>query len=299
MHASVTPTVLITGGAGQLGSALIEELRDSCELIVADTTVNDNSIDNLMIRCMDITRMTEVRRVIDEFQPDVIINTAAYTNVDGCEKNPDLAWAVNSGGVENLTEAAPDAHFVQISTDYVFDGYSGPYSELDKVNPLSEYGQSKLAAEGFLSRRGNCLIIRPNVLYGADWSAPSSFPGWVKRSLEKGDPIKVVTDQICNPTYTVHLVKAIHRLLEHRAEGLFHYGSQELISRYDFSLLIADVYNLNRELISPILTRELQQLAPRPLRSGLCTEKIEAEHQIEVYHLAETLEEIRNLAEPS
>ena len=273
--------ILIVGSNGMLGQRLTEYFlaKEEVELL-ASSAEDESFIPGVAFRKIDITHKEEVKKIINDFYPDVIINTAAYTNVDGCESNRELAWCVNVTGVANLTHYAwaCDAHMIHISSDYVFDGENGPYTENDMVHPVSYYGRTKLASENTLRGSGVFgTIIRTNVLYGPAKYGRPDFVKWVVNSLREGKTIRIVTDQINNPTYIDDLVSAILRIVDYTKEGLYHIGGKEFLSRFDFTLRIADFFGLDKNLILPIKTAELNQAAKRPLKSGLITLKAESE----------------------
>jgi len=257
--------ILITGAFGQLGQAISSRLKDTHTIIQTGHAI-PSGLHGLHL---DIQNKILVRNVIDLVRPDIIINAAAMTNVDGCERNPVLAKEVNIAGVENLCESF-DGKLIHLSTDYVFDGTSGPYSESDIVNPISVYGETKLAAERIvLAYDENHLIIRGNVIYGDSQNTKASFLNWVVHSLKNKETIHVVNDQFNNPTWTESMADVIALCCENELSGIWHWGDGDLLSRYEFAIKIADAYELDSSLIQPISTKELNQLAPRPLKSGL------------------------------
>ncbi len=239
----------------------------------------------------DITSWEQVEETVRSFQPRFIVNAAAFTDVDGNEREPEKARLINTTGVEHLLTAGVEvgAHLVQVSTDYVFDGAAGPYLEGDKPAPLCVYGRTKLEAERLVLEGDGHLVIRANVLFGPDIESPASFVRWVVNSLKEGKAIRVVNDQINNPTLTTHLAEAIRKALDQQASGLYHYGGLEFASRYDFALKIARHFNLPVESMAPITTKELDQLAPRPLRGGLICSKMKMELNVTNVNISEAL----------
>jgi dTDP-4-dehydrorhamnose reductase len=233
-----------------------------------------------------------VKNLIKNFCPDVIINSAAYTNVDGCESEKELSWAINVTGVENIAKYGTtcDAHLIHISSDYIFDGKNGPYVETEIPNPISHYGKEKLAAENvILSSRIKNTIVRTNVLYGATQFGRPDFVKWVFDSLSEKKNIRIVKDQINNPTYIDDLSSAISKIIEFDKEGIYNVGGLELLSRLDFTYKIADYFNLDKSLITPIVTSDLNQPAPRPLNSGLVNLKAETELNYHPLSIEKTL----------
>jgi dTDP-4-dehydrorhamnose reductase len=221
-----------------------------------------------------------VKHIINDFYPDTIINAAAYTNVDKSESERELAWNVNSAAVEYLAQSAKafDSHLIHISSDYIFDGKNGPYSENDKPNPIGYYGRTKLAGENALKTSGvKFTIIRTNVLYGIAKYGRPDFVKWFVESLKIGRQVSIVNDQINNPTFIDDLVFAINRIADYKKYGVYNIGGLEFLSRYEFAIRIAGFFKLNIKLVNEIQTSELKQPAARPLKSGLITLKAETE----------------------
>ena len=195
-----------------------------------------------------------------------------------CESNKELAWNNNVKATENILDSirGTKCKIIFISTDYVFDGFSGPYSENDQPNPINYYGKTKLAAENIIRGSGQpWVIIRTNVLYGNSFINKASFVKWVIDSLSQKKKISVVDDQFGNPTWTGALSEAIKLSMIMNVNEILNYGGSEFISRFEFAKKIAKIFGLNSSLISPIKTRDLNQIAKRPLKSGLVTSKIE------------------------
>ncbi len=193
--------------------------------------------------------------------------------------------------MENLARfAGPlDSHLIHISSDYVFDGSNGPYSEEDIPNPVSYYGRTKLASENALhSVKLKYTIIRTNVLYGPAKFGRPDFVKWVVSSLRDNKTIRIVDDQINNPTYIDDLVFAINQVIEFTNEGVYNIGGAEVLSRYEFTIRIADFFNLDKNLISKIKTEVLNQPAPRPLNSGLINLKAQTELDYKPRSIEET-----------
>jgi len=281
--------VLITGAGGQLGSSI--ELEDF--IMITTSRFHNDAVESPTIDAdLDITNEYQVKTIIAENDPDIIVHLAAMTNVDGCELNPDQAYEVNVRGTVNLLNHF-NGKFVLLSTDYVFDGNEGPYSENDTVNPKNVYGKTKLEAERKVREfSADWLILRTNVVWNIGGKYKASFVDWLVEELDEGNQVRIVTDQWNNPTHTEDLGCVINELLKHDASGLYHYGSAEVLNRYDFARLIANIYNLDENLIKPIMTQELNQLAKRPLRSGLKTNKIERDFAIIPAVLREDIEKI-------
>lgn len=288
--------ILVTGANGMLGENCVRLLMSEGVLLATD--LHPQLITSMPVnyRPLNITVTDEVHAVLTEFRPDWVVNCAAYTGVDGSENHREKAWEVNVTGVRNIIDnlLTLGGQIIQISTDYVFDGQSGPYDENAAVNPINYYGQTKLASEHLIVESGlPYVILRTNVLFGNATNPSASFVHWVVTRLTRHEFITVVTDQYGNPTWTNGLAEAIRQVIRDGKTGLFNYGGADYVNRYDFALQIADIYQLERGYIKPITTRELNQKAPRPLRAGLVCEKIKNTFGLELYTLKEALIRMR------
>ncbi|MBU0529761.1 dTDP-4-dehydrorhamnose reductase [bacterium] len=285
--------ILITGASGQLGNSVLNQLNGKFELLATDINTHFNKL-NIPYAILDITDIKQIQSTLSNFDPDVIINLAAFTDVDACELNPDKAYFLNAKSVGMLLDNF-DGQFIQISTDYVFDGYNGPYSEDDIANPLSVYGKTKLAAEKVLQNSNkDWCILRTNVLFDYYDSTEASFIKWVIDSLKENKSIKVVDDQWNNPTWTQSLAEIIELVINKNVIGLYNYGGADYLNRFEFAQIVANIFNLDKTLISPISTESLNQVAPRPLKGGLKTEKIEQEFDIQSIDLKTSLSLIKS-----
>ncbi|MCX7798432.1 MAG: dTDP-4-dehydrorhamnose reductase [Melioribacter sp.] len=291
--------ILIIGSNGMLGQRLTEFLknrRNSYELLCASLEPS-SFIPDVDYRQIDITRKNKVRELILDFFPDFVINASGYTNVDKAESERELAWKINVNGVENISlyTWTVDAHLIHISTDYIFDGKKGPYTETDKPCPISYYGRTKLAAENSIRTSGvRYTILRTNVLYGPVKFGKLDFVRWVINSIKSEQQIKIVTDQYNNPTFIDDLVNAIHKIILYKKEGIYNIGGSEILSRYDFSIRIADFFGLEKKFISPVLTKELKQPAQRPLKSGLIILKAMTELDFKPHSIEDSFKLIKD-----
>jgi len=273
--------LLIIGSNGKLGSALARHYsRNSDYEILCSGNEELSLVENVDYIAADITKRNSVKNIFHKFFPDYVINAAGFTNVDACESNKELSWNVNVKGTESIAMSswAIDSHLVYISSDYVFDGKEGPYTEEDIPHPISYYGRTKLAAENAVRTSGTkYTIIRTNVLYGSNENSHPDFASWVINSLKQGKEIRIVTDQYNNPAFVDDLVDGINKTLERGAQGIYNLAGEEVISRYEFTLRLARYFCLDESLIKPIATVDLKQPAPRPLRSGLVITKASAD----------------------
>lgn len=280
----------ITGGSGLLGSRIATVADDEQELVLSH---NSNPTDNT-VKC-DITDEEEVKKTIQNVNPDVIIHCAAMTNVDLCEDEIDTAYKVNSDATGYLAKASEEinAKMIYVSTDFVFDGKKGNYKETDEVNPLGIYAKSKYDGEVQLQKYStNWAIARVSVLYG--WHERLNFTAWVIDELRKNNEINIVTDQINSPTLADNAAEAMLEIAGQDKNGIYHTAGNDLISRYDFTRQIANVFDLDENLINPITSDNFVQKAPRPRDSSLNVKKIEKELNFKMETCEESLIRMRD-----
>ena len=280
--------ILITGANGLLGQKLVTALAEQTSVQVLATGRGPSRLPAgllghdwkegpVVYQSLDITQPDEVARVVGGFRPDTVIHTAAMTQVDDCEKDPDACNLHNVQAVRNLCRAcAPfHIHLVHLSTDFVFDGLNGPYAEDAVPAPLSVYGRAKLEAEYEIAAyTGPSCIVRTVLVYGlaADMSR-SNIVLWVKKSLEEGRSLRIVADQYRTPTLAEDLAEGCIRIALQRATGLYHISGGEYMSILEMSQRIARYFDLDSSLLQAVTTAELGQAAPRPLLSGLVIDK--------------------------
>ena len=275
--------ILIVGSNGLLGQKVADQLLRSTNYVVTLASVEEAPVRNnpsVPYHRMDITNRRQVRDTAAMVDAQVIINCAAMTNVDACETERETAWKINVNGVEHLVEAARKngAMIVHVSTDYVFDGKAGPYSEDDRPEPLSYYGKSKLASENIVrSSDLRHFVARTMVLYGYAEGVKANFALWLIKSLQQGQTVRVVDDQFGNPTLVDDLAFGIVRAMELGKTGLYHLAGRDIQNRFEFARTLARVFGLDENLIHPIKTAQLKQPAARPLKSGLLTLKAEVD----------------------
>ena len=282
--------ILLTGAYGQVGTALrrIYTNKTNFNLILSSLTV---PVGNPGIS-LDVRNKVSINEIFKSLDIDIIIHLAAMTNVDECEKYPQKASEININGTRNLCENF-NGYFVYASTDYVFDGKNGPYTENNAVKPINIYGSTKLEAEKIvLAKSGDNLIIRSNVIY--DYSrSKANFLNWIIDSLKSKTKINVVNDQYNNPTSADSLALAIYKSIEKNINGVVHWADEELMNRYEFSIRIAKTFGLDESLINPISTNELNQIAKRPLKSGLVSKFLSRKIKIKPLKLDNSLSDIK------
>lgn len=293
--------ILVTGANGLLGQALVRRLAKDPRYDVLATGRDDHlmaSGASCGYTPLDITNTEAVRRVFEDFAPGVVVNCAAMTQVDLCERERERCWQVNVEAVDYLARTCRmvGAHFVQLSTDFVFDGSAGPYKESDRPAPVNFYGKSKLASENVSREAGEnrWAVARTILVYGAEAGlSRSNIMLWVRGELSAGREIRVVTDQWRSPTYNVDLAAGVERIIRKRAHGVFHLGGPEMMSVFDFAGRIAQAFDLDASLIRPTDATEFAQPAARPARTGLDLGRAISELGYHPRPIDEALAEIR------
>ena len=249
--------ILITGSNGMLGHDLVEVLKDNHELILTTS------------KTLDITDKDHTIEFICENKPDIVINSAAYTDVDGCETNQETAYAVNGDGVKNLALACKeiDCPLVHVSTDYIFNGKNTrPWVEDDEIGPVSVYGKSKLKGEqAILETLDKFFILRTAWLYGINGK---NFPKTMLELAKDHSEITVVYDEVGTPTYTPDLACAISKLIETDYYGIYHLTNSGSCSWCEFARYIFEVADVDVKVI-PVTASEFARPAPRPSYSVL------------------------------
>lgn len=282
----------MTGAHGLLGRSLVQE-GAGLELVTCGR--REEPVGPAYHR-IDLADAAAVERLIAATAPDWVIHTAAWTDVDGCEGDPDRAQHVNFGLVKNLGAACSTTgtRLVQLSTDYVFDGRGGPYSEADEPNPLSRYGRIKLESERVVLVSGpGGLVVRTLWLYGHATGVRRNLVTWPLHALARGATLRIAEDQWGNPTFAPDLARAILDLCKRDCRGLYHVGGADFMTRLELVEELASTFGFDTGSIVPTPTAEIGQLAQRPLRSGLKTGKTEAELGRPMLGLCAGLDEMR------
>jgi dTDP-4-dehydrorhamnose reductase len=261
--------ILVIGAKGMLGKDLVEVLLSS---------LRGDEVFGLDIDEIDITEENKTVTKIESIQPGIVINVAAYTDVDGCELHEEKAFAINAEGMRHVALGVGrcGAKVVYLSTDYIFDGKKGkPYFEDDPPHPLNVYGRSKLKGEQYVQELvKDALIVRTQWLYG---KYGNNFVASILRQAREKKVLSVVDDQIGSPTYTVDLSKAISLLIQREAHGIFHVANSNLCTWYDYAQRILTLSGATGVKVLPISSKELSRPAPRPSYSVLDTQKLKRE----------------------
>lgn len=229
---------------------------------------------------IDLQHSDQLARVLKEIKPGVIVHAAALTDVDLCEKERELAIAINCDATRAIANIARklNAFVIYISTDYVFDGERGMYGETARPNPVNFYGETKLRGEEAIREQlADYLIARTSVIYG---STPSSgkvnFAMWLLDKLEKRQTVPVLTDQYVSPTLNTNLAEMILDAVKNRTAGTLHLAGASRVSRYEFAASLCDEWGLDSSLLVKASIREMKWTARRPRDSSLDVSKAKA-----------------------
>jgi dTDP-4-dehydrorhamnose reductase len=271
--------ILVTGSNGLLGQKLTDRLQtdQSVDLIATSKSDSVATIQRGKFFKLDITKSDAINDIVTRTRPDVIINTAAITQVDQCELDHDACWENNVTSVENLIAACAknNIHLLHISTDFVFDGTRELLDESAGPGPVNFYGESKLAAERLVIESGiSWCIARTVLVFGVtrDMSR-SNIVLWVKRSLEQGKTIQVVNDQWRTPTLAEDLAAGCHLAAMQKAQGIYHISGKDYMSVHEIALRTADFFHLDKSLIKPTDSTTFTQPAKRPMKTGFIIDK--------------------------
>lgn len=302
--------VLITGSNGLLGQKLIRLLNSetTCELVATSRNSNKlpEELSSVQYSFLDITQKEPLQALVKESKPDVIVHTAALTDVDKCEINKEQAWEINVEGTRNVIEAARlnDSYLLHLSTDFLFNGKTGSYTENSQPNPINFYGHTKLAAEKLLQQSNIRFgIARTVLVYGYVHNLNrSNIILWVKKNLEKGVEIPVVEDQFRTPTLAEDLAMGCYLMIKGQHEGVFNISGEELLTPYEMALQTADFFKLDKKYIRKVNASIFKQVARRPLKTGFDISKAKAilgfkprSFSEGISILANQLEEVNNL----
>jgi len=272
--------LLITGSNGLLGQKLLHKLRLDSSVHLIATSKGENRVseqNGYTYFNLDITNNTAVAKLIASEKPQVVINTAAMTNVDLCEDEKEACDVLNVDAVKYLADACQkiDAHLIQISTDFIFDGEDGPYKEEDKPNPLSYYGLSKLKSEQLLQAHSvKWTVLRTIIVFGVGENlSKGNIVLWAKGALEKGDPLNIIDDQFRAPTLAEDLADICILAAKKKALGIFNASGKDIMSIYEIVERIAKHYGNSTDNLNKISTTTLKQKAGRPPRTGFILDK--------------------------
>jgi dTDP-4-dehydrorhamnose reductase len=291
--------VLVTGANGLLGQHLVKKLiNKQYHVIATGRGPSRLPFANYTWYDMDITDGLQVHRVMSREQPQVVVHAAALTQVDECEQDPQRCEAINVQGTSQvLTDAETfSSHFIYVSTDFVFDGEKGNYTEDDETNPVSWYGFTKMQAEAMVQTSTiPWTIVRTCLVYGNVFDGTrSNIINWVRNSLQQGKNIKVVADQWRTPTYVEDLAKGILLIIEKKAQGIYHISGKDFLSPYMMAVQTAGYFGLDASKIEKVDASTFTQPGRRPLKTGFVIEKARRELGYEPVSFEEGITRMRN-----
>jgi dTDP-4-dehydrorhamnose reductase len=271
MRQPKTPTVLITGSSGFLGRNLLKFTTKKLNLI-AQYRHNPPVAYGNKVRFLKLDLATEQWKKLQTLKPQVIIHTAAMASIDECETQPELAHKINYLATCRLVDFAAQhkIRFIFISTDVVFDGNKGNYSEKEEPHAVNFYAQTKIAAEKYvLENHNNAVVVRPALFYGLCLNGRPSFTEIMLQHLYAGKQIYAFTDQYRTPILVTNLVSALWELIENNFSGYLHLGGPQKVSRLELGKILCDIFKLDENLLIPVKSQEVNLRARRPLDCSL------------------------------
>jgi dTDP-4-dehydrorhamnose reductase len=263
--------VLVLGASGQIGYSLFQQI--SCLNVECIGTYSSYTDPDLMY--LNITDYHTVQQYIKDFEPNIVFLPACVTNVDQCESQPDFTSSVNVLAVKNIVDTMTNIHtkLIYFSTDFVFDGNEGFYDENSQPNPINEYGRQKFCAEQYIVEHlKNYAIIRTSSVYGAE-QQKKNFICRLLTGLQQNKVVTIPKDEQCTPSYNEDVADYAIHIAFNDDVGVYHAAGPHCINRYKFALETARIFDLDTNLIKPIISSDLTRPAKRPLNAGLSTIK--------------------------
>ena len=282
---------LVTGSAGLIGNQLVHDLEKSGEIVYSCYN-NVKPIHGIPIQ-LDLLDLEGIHKIFKKIQPDIVIHSAALTDVEKCEVEQKLANSINVKATEVIAKEIENisGYLMYISTDYVFDGNKGLYKETDLTNPLSNYGITKLSGEKIIQdKTSRWSIIRTSTPFGKHY-LKKTFPVWVYENLKINKKINILENQFTSPTYVPNLSEMILEIIFHRLEGFFHLAGSTKISRFEFAKMIATKFDLNLSLLNPVKIDSMPWKAIRPIDSSLDISKINTVLKTKPYTINQSLDD--------
>ncbi len=275
MNIDASTKVMITGASGSVGWVLSKALAGRCE-VFGTYASHPNVPEGVTGLKADLCDQWAMKEHLELYQPDIIVHLAAITQPDRCEQNPQLAFRVNFEATSEIARVAGTigARLVYASSDLVFDGAKGSYTEEEVPRPLSIYGMSKLRAEeAALGLLDGTLVVRSSLMYGFGSPVSKTFLSRVLENLEQGEKMQLFTDQLRNPILIDDLAGAVIIAIEKDLSGIYHIGGPEIVNRHEFGRKVCRIFGYDEALLVPINMRDFPYDAKRPLDSTLNTGK--------------------------
>lgn len=294
-------TILITGANGFLGYYLAERLIAGQHLVVATgrgvCRLPFSNHSNFQYEEMDFTDPFSIHDVFEKIRPDVVIHAGAMSKPDECELDQMKAFLVNVEGTVQLLINSTDikSYFIFLSTDFVFSGERGMYSEDDLPAPVNYYGRTKLEAEEAVKEyEHDWAIVRTVLVYGKNHSGHKNFLEIIRQKLENGEDYNVVDDQVRTPTYVEDLAKGLVSIIEKKATGVFHLSGKDILTPYQMAIKTAGFLNLDSSVLKKVTATSFSQPARRPLKTGFFIDKARKELDYEPLSFDEGLKKTFN-----
>lgn len=270
--------IIILGANGFTGRRILKRLSPKHQVLACSLHPDILPEEGYQFKTLNMQDFESMDAILNNSQPDVIVNASALSVVDYCEQHPEEAYALNVSAVKHLAEysQATGCRLIHLSTDFVFDGTaSSAYTETDTPNPVNYYGKTKRWSEEAIEQIcTNHAIVRVEVVYGKPFERQhGNIVHLVKNRLENGQSIRVVSDQFRSPTWVEDIARAIESLLTDKHQGIYHICGNETLSVADIAYRVAKHFGLDTSLIHPITTEEMNEATPRPLFSPMSTEK--------------------------
>jgi dTDP-4-dehydrorhamnose reductase len=293
--------VVVTGANGLVGSRLCALLasEDAVTGLARGARENAGAWEYVAV---DLADAGAAARAIEAARPEAVIHAAARGDVDGCEKDPEGAWRDNVSATENVARAAraAGAHLVYVSTDYVFDGASGPYAEDALPNPRGVYAVTKYAGElAAQTLAPGCAIARTAVVYGWPSARRSNFGAWLYQALARGQRLSLFADQIITPTLAENAAAMLAEVARRRLSGTWHLAGDGALSRLEFGALFVRAFAFDPALIGSVTLAEARMAAPRPVRAGLRVERAKKELAARPLSVTESIERFKGFVQAS
>jgi dTDP-4-dehydrorhamnose reductase len=288
--------VLVTGSNGLVGSRVAGLLAARGHEVVGTSRGERRAAGPWSYEPLDLGDASAVAALVERLRPEVVLNPAAVTDVDGCEREPSNAWAVNVDAAAALARAARTvgAHLVHVSTDYVYDGEVGPYAEHAAPNPRGTYAVTKLAGE-FAARTfvPGATVARTAVVYGWPQAGRPNFGSWLLSSLSAGKEIPLFEDQYVSPSLADNVAEMLAELGERKLPGTFHVAGADVVNRVEFGRAVCEAFGFDPRLLRPTRLADAKLASPRPRHSGLRVEKVAAALTAQPLSLAASLARLK------